>query len=56
VRDGRLQGVTPDTVNHFLGSLSPEHQLTLIADLVGQWSELGADPAMLALLKQVTRL
>jgi hypothetical protein len=56
VRDGRLQGVTPDTVNHFLGSLSPEHQLTLIADLVGHWSELGADPAMLALLKQVTRL
>jgi hypothetical protein len=54
VRDGRLHGVSPDTVNRFLGSLPPEHQLTLITDLVSQWSELGADPAMLALLKQVT--
>ncbi len=56
VRDGRLTGVTPETVNRFLSSLPPEHQLTLIADLVGTWSELGADPAMLALLKQVTSL
>jgi hypothetical protein len=54
VRDGRLQGVTPETVNRFLRSLPAEHQLTLITDLVGHWSELGADPAMLALLKQVT--
>jgi hypothetical protein len=43
-------------VNRFLSSLPPEHQLTLIADLVGQWSDLGADPAMLSLLKQVTSL
>lgn len=56
VRDGRLHGVTPATINHFLGSLPPEHQLTLVADLVGHWSELGADPAMLDLLKQVTSL
>jgi hypothetical protein len=56
VRDGTLRDVTPETVNQFLRSLPPEHQLTLIADLVGQWSELGADPAMLALLKQVTSL
>ena len=56
VRDGRLQGVTPDTVNRFLAGLPPEHQLTLVADLVDHWSELGADPAMLALLKQVTSL
>jgi hypothetical protein len=56
VRDGTLTGVTPDTINAFLRSLPPEHQLTLIADLVTQWSELGADPAMLALLKQVTSL
>jgi len=56
VRDGRLQGVAPDTVNRFLAGLPPEHQLTLIADLVGHWSELGADPAMLALLKQVAHL
>lgn len=56
VRDGRLQGLPPETVNRFLSSLPPEHQLTLVADLVEQWSELGADPAMLALLKQVTSL
>jgi hypothetical protein len=56
VRDGTLQGITPETVNRFLSSLPTEHQLTLIADLVGHWSELGADPAMLTLLKQVTRL
>jgi hypothetical protein len=56
VRDGTLHGVTPDTVNRFLAGLPPEHQLTLVADLVSQWSELGADQAMLALLKQVTNL
>lgn len=56
VRDGRLQGLAPETVNRFLTSLPPEHQLTLVADLVQPWSELGADPAMLALLKQVTHL
>lgn len=56
VRDGRLRDVTPETVNRFLSSLPPEHQLTLVADLVEHWSALGADPAMLALLKQVTQL
>ena len=56
VRDGRLQNMPAETVNRFLSSLSPEHQLTLVADLVEQWSDLGADPAMLALLKQVTSL
>jgi hypothetical protein len=56
VRDGTLPAVAPETVDRFMRSLPPEHQLTLVADLVGQWSELGADAAMLALLKQVTRL
>jgi hypothetical protein len=56
VRDGTLTGVTAETVNGFLRALPPEHQLTLIADLVGEWSELGADPAMLDLLRQVTNL
>ena len=56
VRDGRLRGVSPDTINGFLASLPAEHQLTLVADLVEQWSDLGADPAMLALLRQVTHL
>ena len=56
VRDGRLHGVTAETLNRFLSSLPHEHQLTLISDLVGQWSDLGADPAMLVLLKEVTDL
>ena len=56
VRDGRLQGVAPETIDRFLRSLPHEHQLTLISDLVGHWSELGADPAMLSLLKEVTSL
>jgi hypothetical protein len=56
VRDGTLEGVSPETVNHFLRSLPSEHQLTLVADLVSQWSELGADAAMLELLRQVTHL
>ena len=56
VRDGKLEGLKSRTVNRFLKSLPSEHQLTLVADLVGQWSALGADPAMLELLRKVTRL
>ncbi len=54
VRDGRLAGVKPRAVSRFLRSLPQENQLTLIADLVEQWGALGADAAMLALLKKVT--
>jgi hypothetical protein len=56
VRDGKLEGLKPRTVNRFLKSLPYEHQLTLLADLVDRWGALGADPAMLGLLKQVARL
>jgi hypothetical protein len=56
VRDGKLQGLKPRVVDGFLRSLPTEHQLTLVADLVDRWSELGADPAMLLLLKKVTSL
>ena len=35
-RDGRLQGVPPDTVNRFLASLPAENQLTLVGDLVAR--------------------
>ena len=51
--------ITVHQINYMLQqqrALPPEHQLTLIADLVGEWSELGADPAMLDLLRQVTNL
>jgi hypothetical protein len=56
VRDGRLTSVTPRVVNNFLRSLSPESQLTLIADLVEPWGALGADAAMFDLLKKVAQL
>jgi len=56
VRDGRIRGVKPRAVNRFLRALPDEHQLTLVADLVERWAALGADPAMLSLLKRVARL
>ena len=56
VRDGRLEGVAPKAVNRFLRSLPHEHQLTVLTDLVDRWGALGADAAMLALLKKVASL
>ncbi|HVF65145.1 MAG TPA: AAA family ATPase [Casimicrobiaceae bacterium] len=56
VRDDRLRDVKPPAVNRFLRSLSREHQLTILTDLVERWGALGADRAMLTLLKQVTSL
>ena len=56
VRDGRLSHIKPRAVNRFLRSLAPEQQLTILIDLVEQWGELGADRAMLALLRKVTTL
>jgi hypothetical protein len=56
VKDGTLVGLKPKAVNRFLRSLPHEHQLTLLTDLVDRWGALGADEAMLDLLKQVTHL
>jgi hypothetical protein len=56
VRDERLDGISVRAVNRFLNSLSPEHQLTVLTDLVARWAALGAEPAMLAILKKVTGL
>ncbi len=56
MRDERLEGVSARAVNRFLSSLSPEHQLTVLTDLVARWAALGAEPAMLKILKQVTGL
>jgi len=56
VKDGKLTGLDPKAVNRFLRSLPHEHQLTLLTDLVDRWGELGADDAMLDLLKEVTHL
>jgi hypothetical protein len=42
-------------VARFLRSLPTEGQLTLLTDLVEQWGALGADKAMLDLLRTVTK-
>jgi hypothetical protein len=56
VKDGRVRDLAPETINAFLAGLPSEHQLTLVADLVERWGELGADEAMFDLLKKVTQL
>ena len=55
VQAGRLAPLKPRVVNRFLRSLPFESQLTLLTDLVEQWGALGADKAMLDLLKAVTK-
>ncbi len=55
VQAGRLAPLKPRAVNRFLRSLPFESQLTLLTDLVEQWGALGADKAMLDLLKAVTK-
>jgi len=56
VKDDKLQGIQPAAVNRFLRSLPHEHQLTLLTDLVDRWGALGAEEAMLDLLREVTHL
>jgi hypothetical protein len=55
VRDGKAEGMPARTVNRFLRALSPEHQLIVLSDMVEIWGRLGAEPAMLALLRQVAK-
>ena len=56
VRDDKLVGIKPRTINRFLRSLPPENQLTLLTDLVDRWGALGADKAMFDLLKSVAEI
>jgi MoxR-like ATPase len=56
VKDNKLSDLPPETINRFLSGLSAEHQLVLVTDLVERWGALGADEAMFALLKKVTKL
>ena len=53
VRDGNADGLKPPVINRFLRSLSSEHQLTLLSDMVEKWGALGADRAMFDLLRKV---
>jgi len=53
VRDGRADGFKPAIVNRFLRSLSHEHQLVVLTDMVEKWGEIGAERAMYDLLRKV---
>src|SRR5262245_49101582 len=53
VRDGKADSFKPRVINRLLRSLSSEHQLTLLTDMVEKWGSLGADRAMFDLLRKV---
>jgi MoxR-like ATPase len=55
VARGELQ-VDATTVNGFLLALPPDHRFALLVGLVNRWGELGADPALLVALREVTGL
>jgi MoxR-like ATPase len=51
---GELRRFKPATLNGFIRSLSQEHRLTLLVDMVPLWGELGAEDAMWETLCEVT--
>jgi hypothetical protein len=53
VRDGRADGFPPRVVNRFLRSLSQEHQLILLTDMVEKWGAIGGEKAMYELMRKV---
>lgn len=53
VRDGKADGFPKAVLNRFLRSLSNEHQLIVLTDMVEKWGSLGADKAMYDLLRKV---
>jgi hypothetical protein len=54
VRHGKADPFKPRVINRYLRSLSSEHQLTLLTDMVEKWGALGGDRAMFDLLRKVT--
>lgn len=56
VETGTLPFVGVDALNQFLRSLTQEFRFALLVDLVPRWGHLGAKPAMLDTLKEVTGL
>jgi MoxR-like ATPase len=51
---GKLAGYAPKQIDRFLRSLSQEHRLTLLLDLVPVWGALGGAEVMLETLWEVT--
>jgi hypothetical protein len=56
VQRGELTDMAPETINSFLLALPQEHRFALLVDTVEQWGALGADPALLQSLQEVTSL
>lgn len=56
VKGRRLEGVDPAEVNLFLQGISQELRLAALVNAVTEWGQLGAAPAILATLKDVTGL
>jgi MoxR-like ATPase len=54
VKHNELTGISPENINRFLLAVTPEHRFALLVDLVEPWGKLGADPALLETLKEVT--
>lgn len=51
---GRLDGVSAEVINRFLLTLPHEHRFAMMVDAVSAWGRLGASPAMLQSLVEVT--
>jgi hypothetical protein len=56
VERNELPPLPPDRVSYFLGALPDEFRFAVLVDLVPQWASLGAEPAMIEALKEVTGL
>jgi MoxR-like ATPase len=51
---GKLNHHPPAVINRFLRSLSQEHRLTMLVDMVPLWGELGGEKILLETLWEVT--
>jgi hypothetical protein len=52
--NGRLNQQPPAVISRFFRQLSQEHRLTLLVDMVPLWAHLGAEPAMMETLLEIT--
>jgi len=54
VKNYSFPEVAPEVLNNFLMTLPQEHRFSLFVDLVYRWGDLGADPALLDTLTELT--
>lgn len=51
--DGRLDRFDPFTINEFLSAMPRENRFALLIDAVERWGALGAEPSLLASLREI---